>query len=245
MVFAILQQASESAEATRGVLGGTPWIDWVGLGLVLLFLVLGVRHGLVWQVTRLIGMLLAVYVARTLSPELAPRFQSVLQHSDIQLSEKVCLGVLWVLVFGASLLVAALVGMLGKRALEAVQLGTMDRVGGGMAGAFTGVVLHCVLLLFLTSLTTEDWMSRTMRGSASATVFDNLSRKSHILLTSQAAERIVDPWGHVHDSHLQEEHRADLKRQQEESRLRERRLREQADEENRKRRAREQASGIR
>jgi hypothetical protein len=121
----------------------------------------------------------------------------------------------------------------------------MDRLGGGMAGAVTGLVVHCVLLLMLTSLATADWASKTMRGSASATILDNLSRKSHILLNAEAAGKIVDPWGANHDAHMQQEDREALRRQQEESRAREKRLREQADEENRRRRAQEDAGRVR
>ena len=240
MVLALLQQASGAAGSGGSPLGGHPWIDYVGLGIVILFFFLGIKHGLVWQVTRLLGMLASVYIARTLSPELVPKVQTVLQ-----LSMKVCEGIVWFLVFLVSLLGMAFIGMIGKRALEAVQLGPMDRLGGGMAGAFTGLVVHCVILVMLTSLATADWASRTMRGSASATILDNLSRKSHILLNAQAAEKIVDPWGHVHDSHIQEANREEIRRQQEESRLREKRLRQQADEELRRRRQQEQASKVR
>ena len=237
MAIAILQEAAGSG---GGALDATPWIDWVGLGIVALFLVLGIKHGLVWQVTRLLGMLLAVYIARTLSPEVAPKFQAILN-----LSIRACEGIVWFLVFLGSLLVMAVIGMIGKRALEAVQLGPMDRLGGGMAGAVTGLVVHCVLLLMLTSLATADWASKTMRGSASATILDNLSRKSHILLNAEAAGKIVDPWGANHDAHMQEADREALRRQQEESRAREKRLREQAVVENRRRRAQEDAGRVR
>lgn len=240
MFLALIQQQAPQSGGASGPLGGAPWIDLVGLGIVLVFLVLGIRRGLVWQVTRLFGMLLAVYIARTLSPEVVPKFQSVLQ-----LSMKVCEGIVWFLVFMASLVCMALIGMVGKRALEAVQLGPMDRLGGGMAGAFTGIVVHCVILVLLTSVATADWASRTLRGSASATILDNLSRKSHILLNAQAAERIVDPWGHAHDNHLQREREEAVKRQYEMSRQREQRLREMADEESRRRREQERSGSRR
>ena len=109
MVLAILQQASGATGSAGGSLSGTPWIDFVGLGIVLRFRGLGIKHGLVWQMTRLLGMLLAVYIARTLSPELVPKFQSVLQ-----LSMKVCEGIVWFLVFLGSLLVMSFIGMVGK-----------------------------------------------------------------------------------------------------------------------------------
>lgn len=218
--------------------GNTPWIDLVGLAIVFVFFCLGIRRGLVWQVTRLIGMLLAVTIARSISPEFVPHFQEVLS-----LPAKACQGIVWFLVFMGTLVITALVGIVGRRALEAVQLGAMDRMGGGMAGALTGVIVHCVLLIMLTSLGTADWAAHTLRGSASASMLDNLSRKSHILLDARAAENIMEPWGHQHDSDKVEEQRLRLERQKQESLERAKEYRRQAAEE--ERRARQASSGVR
>lgn len=177
-----------------GLFSGTPWIDLVGLGIVFLFFILGLRHGLVWQVTRLIGMMVAVTLARSLSPEFVPHVEDALS-----LPTKACQGIVWFLVFMATLLVTAMIGLVGRRALEAVHLGPMDRMGGGLAGAVTGVILHCAVLVLLTSVGTAEWATNTLRGSASASMLDNLSRKSHLLLDAQAAERIMEPWGQSYD----------------------------------------------
>ena len=233
MIYAIQNLAdSDIAQAAGGFAGlfsGTPWIDLVGMGLVLLFFILGLRHGLVWQVTRLIGMLVAVTLARSLSPEFVPHVESALS-----LPTKACQGIVWFLVFLATLLVTAMIGVVGRRALEAVHLGPMDRMGGGMAGAVTGVILHCAFLVLLTAVGTTDWASRTLRGSASASMLDSLSRKTHLLLDAQAAERIMEPWGHSYDAQQAEEQArvAELRRRRglDKAEM----LRRQADEEQRK-----------
>ena len=178
-----------------GLFSGTPWIDIVGLAVVGLFFVLGLRHGLVWQVTRLIGMLVAVALARSLSPEFVPHVEEILS-----LPTKACQGIVWFLVFTATLVITAMIGMVGRRALEAVHLGPMDRMGGGLAGAVTGVIVHSALLVLLSSVGTTAWATETFKGSASASMLDSLSRKSHILLDAQAAERIVEPWGQHYDA---------------------------------------------
>lgn len=212
MLFA-LQEAAASPAAEPAVTGikavfsGTPWIDIVGFGVVALFFALGIRHGLVWQVTRLIGMLVAITLARSLSPELVPHVQEILS-----LPERACQGIVWFLVFLATLLVTAMIGMVGKRALEAVQLGPMDRMGGGLAGAVTGVVVHCAFLVLLAAVGTQDWAARTLNGSASADMLDSLSRKTHILLSASAAERIMEPWGQEYD--LQRAEKQQLRAQQ-------------------------------
>lgn len=178
-----------------GLFSGTPWIDLVGVAVVGLFFVLGLRHGLVWQVTRLIGMLVAVALARSLSPDFVPHVEEILS-----LPTKACQGIVWFLVFTATLVVTAMIGMVGRRALEAVHLGPMDRMGGGLAGALTGVIVHSALLVLLSSVGTTAWAAETFKGSASASMLDSLSRKTHILLDAQAADRIVEPWGQYYDA---------------------------------------------
>ncbi|MEL6905692.1 MAG: CvpA family protein, partial [Planctomycetota bacterium] len=128
--------AEPTGNAFSSFLSGTPWIDMVGFGIVVLFLSLGLRHGLVWQVARLIGMAVAIVLARTLSPEFVPQVQEALS-----LPTKACQGIVWFCVFVGTLIVTGLIGMVARRTLEAVQLGTMDRLGGGLAGAFTGVIV--------------------------------------------------------------------------------------------------------
>ncbi len=131
MIYAL--QGDPTAAPPAGGLGsvftGTPWIDLVGLGVITLFFALGIKHGLVWQVTRLIGMLVAITLARSLSPEFVPMVESALN-----LPTKACQGIVWFLVFLGTLLVTAMIGVVGRRALEAVHLGPMDRMGGALAG---------------------------------------------------------------------------------------------------------------
>lgn len=205
LALAFLAQAPAQAQSSTIVgswFRGTPWIDLVGLAIVLTFLVLGIKHGLVWQVTRLLGMLIAVAIARSVSPELTPKFKAALDLPD-----RACQGIVWLIVFAACLLIAAGIGMVGKRALEAVQLGPMDRAGGALAGAMTGVVVHSALMLLLMSVGSTQWSSRTFEGSRSAVVLDNLARKSNLLLNAQASERIVGPWGQHYDIQKSEEAR--------------------------------------
>ena len=81
-----------------GVLSGTPWIDIVGLGIITFFFIRGISTGLVWQVARLIGVVIAVMVARSLSPDFTPRVQEALS-----LPLQACQGLVWFMVFGVTL----------------------------------------------------------------------------------------------------------------------------------------------
>jgi len=175
----------EAASSPEVLLGGLPWVDQVGLLIVLLFLVLGVWRGLWWQVIRLLGVLAAVMLARGLTP----RFSPALEERFHELSPLLVGGALWLTLFLAGLVVASVFGMIGKRALETLQLGLIDRVGGGMAGALTGVVLHSALLVLLCTLPAREWSVETLRGSRSAQLLDAMTTKGRILVDARAAER--------------------------------------------------------
>ena len=209
-----------------GVLAGTPWIDIVGLGIIAYFLVRGIATGLVWQIARLVGVVIAVMVARSLSPDFTPRVQEALS-----LPLQACQGLVWFTVFAVTLIIAALLGRLGQRTLEAVQLGPMDRMGGALAGALTGAIVHCALLVLLSSVGTTNWTAGMLEGSASASMLDSLSRKQHLLLDAQAAERIVGPWGLKYDQAQQRAREMQMEKQRQESLRNAEQLRKQADEE--------------
>jgi uncharacterized membrane protein required for colicin V production len=192
--FVAVQAAQDGGTVLGNWFRVTPWIDLVGLATVALFLGLGIKRGLVWQATRLLGMLIAVVIARSVSPAITPKFVAV-----ADLPERACQGIVWILTFIACILIASGIGMVGKRALQAVQLGPMDRTGGALAGAFTGMVVHSALMILLMSLGSTHWSTHTFEGSHSAILLDNLARKSNFLLNAQAAERIVEPWGQQYD----------------------------------------------
>ncbi len=166
-----------------------PWIDMVGLGLVGLFLVLGLVRGLWWQVIRLLGVATAVGLARVLSPRLTP----TVAESFPELSASITYGLVWFALFVSGLVVASLLGLIGKRALEAMQLGIVDRVGGGLAGVVTGLLFHSAVLVVLCGLGSDGWTERTMEGTKSALLLDTLTRRAPLIMHVEAAERVV-PW---------------------------------------------------
>jgi uncharacterized membrane protein required for colicin V production len=120
-----------------------PWIDVLGVALVVGLGALGFARGLWWQVFRLVGLAAAVLAARSLAPACERQLLAALPELDPRLGH----GIAWVAVFLAGLGLAALAGMLGKHSLEALQLGLLDRVGGCVAGLLTALVLQAVLVL--------------------------------------------------------------------------------------------------
>lgn len=177
--------------STPAVLQGLdlPWVDQIGAVVIVLFLLLGVWRGLWWQVIRLIGVVLAVALARTFTPRLAPG----LQERFGEMSEGMSYGLVWLGIFLAGLVVGSLFGMIGKKALETMQLGLVDRAGGALAGALTGAILHTAFLVVMWNVAEHGWTERTLEGTRSAYLLDTLSRKANLVMDAQAAERYLPP----------------------------------------------------
>jgi uncharacterized membrane protein required for colicin V production len=173
---------SASIEAAAGARG----LDLLGLGIVLLFLVLGAMRGLWWQLVRLFGITATVSVARAAAPRLAPTLQSALPGS----SPAVVNGIAWMLILLAGFVGVALVGRLGRATLQAVHLSLLDRVGGAVAGAVSGILVHAALVIVLCLTTSKSWSQSAVGGTRSASLVDALGRGVPRMLDAQAAESL-------------------------------------------------------
>lgn len=165
------------------------WLDILGLAVVVYFTIVGTRRGLWWQVVRLLGIVASVAVARALAPRLAPRFAAAFPD----LGERVAGGIVWTIVILLGLLVVALVGRIGKESTEAAELGPVDRIGGAVSGALTGVLVHAGLVLCLCQTAAHDWSVTAVRGTTSQRLVDSLGRRLPLFLDAHAAETL-EPW---------------------------------------------------
>lgn len=188
-------ESSSFSESFGEALASVPWIDQVGLVLIGVFMLLGIWRGLWWQVVRLMGVIMSVTLARTLTP----RFQGAAERT-FDLSPSVSHALVWFLIFVGGLVVASLLGLIGKKALQTMQLGLVDRAGGALAGALTGMVLHSAFLVLISALGTAQWTTQILEGSKSRLVLNQFSSEWHVLIDAQAAERISDRWADTWDS---------------------------------------------
>lgn len=165
--------------------GDIRWMDVFGLCVVLLLTVLGIRRGLWWQLVRLLGLVCALAVARAAAPSLATSIESLTEFGP-----RVATGLAWSSIFVAGLLVVALIGRIGRASLEAVQLGWLDRLGGAVAGAASGVVLYTGALLCMCQVLPEPFLRDALRGSRSERVLTLVERGAPALLDARAAESV-------------------------------------------------------
>ena len=173
MSFAFLQSAAPS---------GVRWLDFLGLAIVVLFGVLGAVRGLWWQLVRLLGLIAAIAVARALAPRLSPQLQDWFPA----LGPRVASGLMWTLLLLAGLLLVALIGRIGKAEIAAAQLGGVDRVGGAVAGALSGMLIHAALLLCVCQIASRDWCDASVRGTHSQNLLDHLAHNIPHLVDEQA-----------------------------------------------------------
>jgi uncharacterized membrane protein required for colicin V production len=174
-LLALLQDAAP-AEPQGLVLS---WIDWIGLGLSGLFLLLGVLRGLWWQVIRLVGLGASVGLARAFSQSWGASL-----HEMTDISLEVSEGIVWVGLFILGIVATAFIGTLGKKSLQAIQLGMMDRAGGALAGLATGLCLHVALLVALGILGPQPWTQNTLEGTYSSQLLAFVTTR-HSVLTSE------------------------------------------------------------
>ena len=165
------------------------WLDVLGLVVVTFFLLIGAYRGMWWQVIRLLGIVAAVSVARAAAPRLAPQLFAA--FPDISL--RVASGIVWTIVILLGLLAVALIGRLGKVTLDAAQMGSIDRVGGALAGGLTGAMIHAAIVLCLCQTASAEWSVAQVNGTTSQRLVDSLGRKLPLFLDAQAQETL-DPW---------------------------------------------------
>ncbi len=158
--FAVLPLQETVLDAAASLELGA--FDWIGLGIVGLFLLLGIWRGLWWQVVRLVGLVASVVLARTFS---APWGSALQESSD--LSSEVSTGLVWLGLFLIGLILTAVLGTVGKKSLDAMQLGLVDRVGGLLAGLATGLLLHTAWLVALAHLGPQPWTANQLEGTYS------------------------------------------------------------------------------
>lgn len=161
-------------------------LDLIGLGIVCVLVVLGLARGLWWQLIRLAGIVAAVVVARSFGADGA----QWIGERWPEVSPRVAHGGAWVVLFLGSMAVATLLGMVGHRLLEALQLGLANRLGGGLMGAATGLVLHLALVVGLCQLAPRTFVETTVAGTYSERLYEVAGERWKGLLNPVAAAEV-------------------------------------------------------
>lgn len=166
MTAVIAQQAPDnfqaSAETTAPIvqtLQNLGWVDITALGVLLVFFVMGLFKGLIWQVSRIAILVAAYFVAGQFGHDVAevlgrkepvpnplgtatnPATGGTVQVGTVDVDTTLYLA--YCLLFVGVLIVLSLLAMLIRKLAHKAGLGFFDRLGGGVLGVATGA---CVVL---------------------------------------------------------------------------------------------------
>jgi membrane protein required for colicin V production len=190
-VLQLPQDAAATAAAPAdfaALLQSIGWVDRTALAVLLVFFVIGLFKGLVWQVSRILILVAAYVVAgrfgHDLGAMLARSPAGGASTAGAPELPEATLYLAYVLLFVAVLIVLSLLAMLVQRIVKSAGLSFFDRLGGGVFGIATGasVVLFALFVLNMFA-----------RGSKVA----EAAESSHSLRLSR---RAIDWLGtHVHD----------------------------------------------
>jgi uncharacterized membrane protein required for colicin V production len=161
-------------------------LDLVGLGVVFVLCILGLYRGLWWQVIRLLGVTLAVVLARWLGPSLT----LWLQTTWPDLASRTAWGIAWGVPFVLALFSFALLGLLGQRVLEAMKLDLANRLAGGFAGAATGLFVHIALVVLVCHFAPEPFLGRYVAGSYSERLYAAFGLRWPVVMASSGAHEV-------------------------------------------------------
>lgn len=167
------------AEAGVQVLGNLGWVDLTALALLAVFFVLGLFRGFVWQVSRIVTLVLGCLVAARLGPGFAGRLAGWFQEA--RANPELALYIAYFAIFLVVLLLVSFVAYFVQKLVAKIGLSFYDRLGGGVLGIGTGALVVVVGLTLVLTL------FASMFGSGHQVV--QAARRSQALHLSQLTLR--------------------------------------------------------
>jgi len=134
---------TSSLDATAGVLAGLEWVDWAALAILVVFFVLGLFKGLVWQASRVAILALAYLFAGIYGESLSAMTSTWLSDGA---PPELGLYLAWFLIFMSVLVTVSLIAYFLQRLVQASGLSFYNRIGVGFLGVATGGLVVLALL---------------------------------------------------------------------------------------------------
>ena len=160
LVIAFQTPTESSAAPVIASLQALGWVDVTALGVILVFFVMGLFKGLIWQVSRIVILISAYFVAGQFGHDVAAMFgasppdvlppvppngiEAAVPGTAASVPEvETTLYLAYCLLFVSVLIVLSLLAILIRKLAHKAGLGFFDRLGGGVLGVATGA---CVVL---------------------------------------------------------------------------------------------------
>lgn len=119
------------------------WLDWVLATIALLSILTAMWKGFVAELVVLASAITGLVIAAFNYERLAPLLQTFTR------SRGVALGVSFLLIFAAVMVIGALISILARKLIKKVQLQWFDRFLGGIFGLARGLLLDCIVILVM------------------------------------------------------------------------------------------------
>jgi membrane protein required for colicin V production len=143
------------------------WVDWVLATIVVVSVLTALWKGFVAELVALASAITGLVIAAFNYERLAPLLQGFTRSRDV------ALGISFLLLFAAVMLIGALVSVLAKKLIKKVQLQWFDRFLGGILGLVRGLLVDCIVLLVMMAFAIQQ---RAVEKSALAPYFIACSR---------------------------------------------------------------------
>lgn len=148
------------------------WLDTTLLAALSLGAILGAMTGLIWQLARLLGLALSLYIAIAVNAPASSMMHEVfLQGADARLARLLA----YVVVFASVYLVIYFVSRLVYAAIESTPLEPLDRLLGAALGLVKASVLLAIVCWGLASLQhpkTQETLERSLLAPTLANGMD-------------------------------------------------------------------------
>ena len=144
------------------------WVDITALSVLLVFFVLGVFKGLLWQISR-VGILLLAYAgAVEFGQPLADLLLALTHGGPLPPTEEAretSIYVAYVAVFLGVVVLLSLLALVLQKLIKKAGLGFYDRLGGGLLGMATGVLVVLLAMMLLQMIFPQSRIAEAAGGS--------------------------------------------------------------------------------
>lgn len=123
------------------------WVDWVILAIIGVSALISLLRGFVREALSLAGWIAAFFIAKMFYEPLA---ELLVDHID---TNSIRLGVAWLAIFVATLIVAGIINYIVGRMVDAAGMSGTDRFLGMFFGALRGVLIVALIVLGLKQFT--------------------------------------------------------------------------------------------
>ncbi len=138
--------------------------DLISLGFLIFFFILGIFKGFVWQVVRILTIIVGLALAKSLSPS----FSNFLKDTISGLKDyDYTIYIAYFVIFVGVFVLGTLLAFMLKKVLKALRIQAYDKILGGFMGLLTGAAIIIVIVMALCFLPDND-LRRSIENSYTA-----------------------------------------------------------------------------